>query len=74
MCPGVPLSITCSHDNTASGVSRWKVTGTISQNCNRVVGDGIPQDDTCNAFVITMVNSDTGSELSSTAQLAAACL
>ena len=71
VCLDVPLSITCSHRNTASGVTRWRIIGTTTNNCDELVGHGNPQDDTCGPFTINMVSDDTGFQLNSTAQLAA---
>ena len=65
MCPGELVSLTCTHNDVAGGLTRWQVSGPMS--CIRVVvhGAGL-QEDVCGPFTITMI-SDTGSTtLSST--------
>ncbi len=37
VCPGVPISLTCTHDNDNSGVTRWTVTNTSTANCEEAV-------------------------------------
>ena len=74
MCPGVPISLTCVHDNNASGVTRWRVTGTSTANCDENVGHGVlmPPDDMCGLFTITMISGSASSTVfTSTAQTTA---
>ncbi len=71
VCPGVPLSFTCTHDNTASGVSRWRVTGTSTADCVRSVGHGeaMPMEEMCGLFTITMISGTSSPTMfTSTAQ------
>ncbi len=58
MCPGVPISLTCTHDNDNSGVTRWIVTNTATANCEESVAHGslMPPDDMCGLFTITMIS------------------
>ncbi len=72
-CPGVPLSFTCSHENVGSGATRWRITGTTSQDCNELVNHVPPviEGDACGPFTIAMISNDTGSNVTSTLQLAA---
>ncbi len=74
VCLGVPLSFTCTHDNTATGVTRWRVTGTSTANCDENVGHGalMPPDDMCGLFTITMVSGTSSPTLfTSTSQTTA---
>ncbi|XP_064397675.1 uncharacterized protein LOC135344395 isoform X2 [Halichondria panicea] len=70
LCPDVPLSITCSHNNTASGSTRWRITGTTTQNCNALLSHDPPDNEACGPFIITST-SNMDSVLSSTAELVA---
>ncbi len=70
LCPGVSLSLTCSHSNVGDAVTRWRITGTTSRNCDRLVSHNPPEDDTCGSHTINMVSGTTGSELTSSFQLA----
>ncbi len=70
LCPGVPLSFTCSHDNVDGGATRWRIAETT---CNKLVGHTppIPEGDLCGPFTITMISNDTGFTVTSTLQLVA---
>ncbi len=70
LCPDVPLSITCSHNNTASGSTHWRITGTTTQNCNALLSHDPPDNEACGPFIITST-SNMDSVLSSTAELVA---
>ncbi len=70
MCPGVPLSFTCTHDNIV-GVTRWRVTGTSTADCTRTLshGEPMPMDEMCGLFTITMISGTSSSTMfTSTAQ------
>ena len=75
VCPGDPISITCTHENDGSVTTRWRVTGTTTADCQEIVGHGdvaMPPDDICGIFTITMI-SGTSSPImfTSTAQTTA---
>ncbi|XP_064393493.1 mucin-2-like [Halichondria panicea] len=74
VCPGVPISLTCVHDNNASGVTRWRVTGTSTANCEEAVAHAslMPPDDMCGLFTITMISGTSSPTMfTSTAQTTA---
>ena len=74
VCPGVPISLTCTHDNNNSGVTRWIVTNTSTANCEVTVAHGspMPPDDMCGLFTITMISGSASSTMfTSTAQTTA---
>ena len=71
VCPGGPFAITCTHDNTASGVTRWVVSGTTSANCNETVSHDNPVDTSCGLLNVTMISDTTGPTVNSTAQTTA---
>ncbi len=72
VCPGYPISITCSHDNTGSFTTRWVVTGTTdATTCTETIAHGslTPPDDTCGVFTITMISGSASITMfTSTAQ------
>ncbi len=57
MCPGDPISITCTH-NDDGFTTRWAVTGNSAATCVETVSHGveIPPDETCGLFAITMIS------------------
>ena len=69
VCPGDFISITCTHNNTLSGVTRWEVRGS-SASCDKTIVHGTP-DTTCGPFVITMISGTSGPTFHSTAQITA---
>ncbi len=70
VCLGELVSLTCTHDNVAGGLTRWQVSGPMS--CIRVVvHDAGLQEDVCGPFTITMISDNSGSTLSSTIQIPA---
>ena len=68
VCPGDSISITCTHDNVAGQLTQWILPGVTSA-CT-MVHDGSPPSN-CSPFNITMISDNSGSTLSSTAQIAA---
>ena len=71
VCPGDVISITCTHDNDAVGITGWVVSGTATADCNVGVSHGVPMDTTCGLFTITMISGPSGPTFSSTAQATA---
>ena len=71
VCPGDFIAITCTHDNNASDITRWVVSGTTSANCNETVSHDNPVDTTCGLLNITMISDTTGPIVNSTAQTTA---
>ncbi len=71
VCPGELVSLTCTHDNIASRLTRWQVSGPVS--CVRLVlhDAGLQEEDVCGPFTITMISDNSGSTLSSTFQIPA---
>ena len=70
MCPGELVSLTCTHNNVAGGLTRWQVNGPMS--CVRIVPhDAGLQEDVCGPFTVTMISDNSGSTLSSTIQIPA---
>ena len=70
VCPGELVSLTCTLDNVAGGLTRWQVSGPMS--CVALVPhDAGWQEDVCGPFTITMISDDSGSVLSSTIQIPA---
>ena len=60
VCPGDLISITCSHNNTAVGITRWRVSQTNSSaDCNVAVSHGAPMDTACGLSNITMNSGST---------------
>ena len=66
VCPGDSISITCTHDNVAGQHTRWILPG-VNSSCT-VVHDGSPPPN-CSPFNITIITDNSGSTLSSTAQI-----
>ncbi len=77
MCPGVPISLTCTHNNDNSGVTRWRVTNTSTANCEVTVAHGstMPPDAVCvpsGLFTITTISGTLSPTMfTSTAQTTA---
>ena len=66
---GELISVTCTHDNTYSGVTRWEVKGTTAADCvETVLHYSFSGDSTCGLFTITVLTGTSGSIFNSTAQ------
>ena len=69
VCPGDFISITCTHSNIASAVTRWEVSGS-SVSCVTTIVHSSP-DTTCGLFAITMISGPSGPTFNSTALITA---
>ncbi len=69
MCPGNSISITCTHNNTAGELTRWRVTAsdTGAVECEATASHSSRIEQLCGPFTITMVSDNTGPTVTSTA-------
>ena len=69
VCPGAPISLTCSYEVFSNVVTRWEVTGPTT--CAVLIGHDPPTPGTCGPFTINMVSAMFDTPRSSTAQATA---
>ncbi len=65
-CPGDRISITCIHNITSIGLTRWELPGVMSLCLILHDGSAPPQ---CAPFTITMVSDNSGTTVSSTVEI-----
>ena len=71
VCPGDPISVTCTHNSTAPSISItvWVLPG-VQTACS-VLHRSNPTPLNCSPFTITMVSDNSGPTVSSTAEIVA---
>ena len=71
VCPGDPISLTCTHNNTDDAVSTtdWEISGVVQCVVVHRQNPPLPQ---CSQLTVTMVSDNSGPTVSTTAQITAA--
>ena len=68
MCPGDSIAITCTHNASAETLTQWSIKTVSAAPCEAFASHGSLRGGMCFPFSITMISSNGGPTVSSTAQ------